>query len=145
VLLGNGDGTFQATRNFATDSSPAFVAVADVNGDHHPDIVTASPGSIHVVSVLLGNGNGTFQAAQLFPTGSMPDAIAVADVNGDGHPDLITANNSGRPYTVSVLLGNGDGTFGAAQNFAVGYHPTSVAVADVNGDGIPISSPRTML
>jgi hypothetical protein len=59
--------------------------------------------------------------------------VAVADVNGDGRPDLIVAN--GDDDTVSVLLGNGDGTFQNQKTFPVGYHPVLVAVADVNGDG----------
>src|SRR5437867_2555895 len=61
--------------------------------------------------------------------------MAVGDVNGDGRPDLAVANvNSG---DVSVLLGNGDGTFQPALTFAAGYAPYSVAVGDFNGDGRP--------
>jgi predicted dehydrogenase len=128
-----GTGSFQAARNFATGTGPYALAVADLNGDHHLDLVTANARSSGTVSVLLGNGNGTFQAPQNFATGKGPDAVAVADVNGDGHPDLITANNSDN--TVSVLLGNGNGTFQSAQNFATDTGPVAVAVADVNADG----------
>ncbi len=66
--------------------------------------------------------------------GSYPGSVAAADVNGDGETDLITANNNG---TVSVLLGDGDGTFRRQQTFPIGQAPRSLAVADVNGDGIP--------
>ena len=62
-------------------------------------------------------------------------SVAVADVNGDGKPDLVVANYGSN--TVSVLLGNGNGTFQAQQTFATGTIPYSVAVADVNGDGKP--------
>jgi hypothetical protein len=136
VLLGNGDGTFQSAVNHAVGTAPFSVAVADVNRDGHPDLVVANEVS-HTVSVLLGNGNGTFKAAKNFATGTGPFSVKVADVNGDGKPDLVTADFYGN--TVSVLLGNGNGTFGAATNFATGSgtNPRSVAVADVNGDGIP--------
>src|SRR5437870_489925 len=68
-----------------------------------------------------------------FSTGTMPLAVVLADVNGDGKLDLALANHGSN--TVSVLLGNGDGTFAAKQDFATGSAPFSVAVADVNGDG----------
>jgi hypothetical protein len=54
-------------------------------------------------------------------------------MNGDGHPDLAVAN--GTDNTISVLLGNGDGTFGAAATWAVGTSPQALACADFNGDG----------
>jgi hypothetical protein len=87
------------------------------------------------VSVLLGNGDGSFAGATNFATGMHPTAVAVADVSGDGKPDLVIANSSTLSNTVSVLLGNGNGSFAAASNFAAGTQPYAVAVADVNGDG----------
>src|SRR5256712_3318430 len=68
-----------------------------------------------------------------FGVGTNPRSVAMGDVNGDGRPDLAVAN--GGSNTVSVLVGNGDGTFQAAQSFATGTTPLSVAVGDVNGDG----------
>ena len=61
--------------------------------------------------------------------------MAVADFNGDGKPDLAVTVTSFADNTVSVLLGNGDGTFQTHVDYATGSHPTSVAVADFNGDG----------
>jgi hypothetical protein len=135
VLLGNGDGTFQAPRTFQVGPYPQAVAVAQMNGDSFPDIVVAGNDS---VSVLLGNGDGTFKPRQSTAVGSGPRALAIADLNGDGINDVVTANyTGGYPGTVSVLLGNGDGTFQPQQQFATGDGPRSVSIADLNGDGRP--------
>ena len=138
VLVGRGDGTFAPQQRFAVgvDVVPNFVAVADLNRDGIPDLVTANQNSADV-TVLLGRGDGTFAAAQRFTigVGVVPNFVAVADVNHDGIPDLVTTNAGSNE--VSVLVGRGDGTFAAAQRFTVGAGPASVAVADVNHDGIP--------
>jgi hypothetical protein len=137
VLLGNGNGTFHAAKNFSASIYDNSVAVADVNRDGLPDVIVADGtfGFGGSVSVLLGNGDGTFQTAQSFAVGVLPRSVGVADVNGDGKPDLVVANESSG--TVSVLSGNGDGTFAAARNFTTGLYPVAVVVADVNGDGHP--------
>ncbi len=137
VLLSNANGTFQTQQTFAVGNDPISVAVADVNGDGKTDIVVAD--KAYAVSVLLGNGNGTFQAQQTFPTGAFAHSMVVGDVNGDGKPDLVVPNE-GRyvsGHTVSVLLGDGNGTFQTQQTIDTGYFPISVALGDVNGDGKP--------
>src|SRR5256712_3446229 len=144
VLLGDGDGTFQAARTVAAGSAPVFLAVGDFNGDGKSDLVVADYGFAPdyscypcnrstTFSALLGNGDGTFQSARTVGAGSGPNSVAVGDFNGDGKLDLAVANYDST--TVSVLLGNGDGTFQTAQNFGAGGSPAFVAAGDFNGDG----------
>src|SRR5439155_18499410 len=88
------------------------------------------------VSILLGNGDGTFQAAHSYVVGSYSYSVDVGDFNGDGILDLAVAGLDYPDYkgTVSILLGRGDGTFEAAQRYAVGPGPSSMAVGHFNGD-----------
>src|SRR5262249_38078220 len=91
------------------------------------------------VAVFLGNGDGTFQTARYFGVGSDPHGITVGDVNRDGSLDLVVTNraNPFAPGTVSVLLGNGDGTFQPARYFLVGDDPRWAVIGDFNQDGSP--------
>src|SRR6266566_4059448 len=146
VLLGNGDGTFQAARSvyFASGGGfPWYVVTADFNGDGKLDLAISSVGD-NTVSVLLGNGDGTFLAPQVTPVGLNPWYFAVGDVNGDGKLDLAVADygcpldcTSSPSNTVTVLLGNGNGTFLPGPSLTVGNGPAGVAVGDFNGDGKP--------
>jgi len=90
--------------------------------------------------VLLGNGDGSFQGARNFGAGDRPFSVAVGDFNGDGVQDLVVANLGTPPLyedgKVSVLLGNGDGSFQTPRNFGAGSFSDSVAVGDFNGDGL---------
>ena len=143
VLLGSGDGTFLPAVTYDVGAGPAFdVAIADVNGDGKPDLIVAvwytPTDSYGYVAVLLGNGDGTFLPAATYRAGLGPNSVAAADVNGDGIPDLLVANSGPASNTVSVLLGNGDGTFQPAVSYGSGGSlPQSIAVADVNGDNKP--------
>src|SRR3989442_333680 len=135
VLLGNGDGTFQAARNFdaGLGSGPIWVVVVDINGDGKADVLLANQ-SRHSLGVLLGNGDGTLQPPMNFDTaGNLPESIAVGDFNGDGKLDVAVAHFYST--NVTVLLGNGDGTFRPALTFPVGNRNEFVAVGDFNGDG----------
>ena len=134
VLLGNGDGTFAAKTDFAAGATTALMALGDFNGDGKLDIVTANYYP-NTVSVLLGNGDGTFQPKVDYATGSHPMDAAVGDLNGDGKLDIVTCNRGTAADTVSVLLGNGDGTFAAKTDYACGANPWGVTLGDLNGDG----------
>ncbi len=139
VLLGRGDGTFQASVNYPAGPGPAEIASGDFNGDGKLDLVVANAGGSFgtTVSVLIGNGDGTFQAPVSYPAGNEPFSVAVGDFNMDGKLDLIVADagvSSGT--TVSLLFGNGDGTFQTAVPYTVGVGAVSVAVADLNADGL---------
>ncbi len=137
VLLGNGDGTFQAMKSFATGFNPEWLEAGDFNGDGRTDLAALTYGS-STGSVFLSNGDGTFQAATTFAAGLYPASLVAADLNGDGKLDLAVAdqgidvNGSG----VSVLLGNGDGSFQAPKAFAVAKGgPIRIVAGDFNGDG----------
>lgn len=136
VLLGNGDGTFQAPIPSSAGNKPSSVAVGDFNGDGKPDLAVADQSS-NQVSILLGIGNGSFKVPVYYAVGTGPTSVAVADFNLDGKLDLAVAN--GVSNNISVLPGGGDGTFGLPTSYGVGNgtHPLSVAAGDFNGDGKP--------
>src|SRR5262249_24081677 len=147
ILFGNGDGTFRTPVNYSTGAGPRIVKVADLNGDGILDLAVTNTGSNNV-SILLGNPDGTFKAAMNYAVGGNPATVAVGDLNGDGKLDLAV---SYRPDcfgeasgSVSLLLGNGDGTFNPGGTLQMSYDgsgcagptdPLPVLIADLNGDG----------
>jgi hypothetical protein len=151
VLVGNGDGTFEAPATYGSGGSePLAVAIGDVNGDGIPDLIvtnafpTGSQGGDSEVSVMLGNGDGTFGSPVSYDSGGYyPHSVAVGDLNGDGHLDIVVVNTFPSFYSnsngvVAVLMGNGDGTFQAPVLYeSGGFSAVSIALGDVNGDGIP--------
>jgi trimeric autotransporter adhesin len=138
VLLGNGSGGFTAKPAISVNHL-YVLATGDLNQDGKPDLITANCG-LGTITILLGNGDGTFTTSGSPSAGGCASAIGVGDFNGDGIPDLALAISSGVdgvPGFLTILLGNGNGTFTAvAGNPATGNAPFSIAVGDFNGDGI---------
>ena len=156
VLLGNGDGTFQPAVSYDTGGFlAASVAIGHLNGNGIPDLVVANfcadndcyPANGEV-GVLLGNGDGTFQPVVLYDSGGEGAySVALGDMRGNGILDVVVTNRV-LGGSVDVLLGNGNGTFQPAVGYtakgweadtypAIGWGIDSLAIADVNGDGIP--------
>ncbi|HEY8748037.1 MAG TPA: FG-GAP-like repeat-containing protein, partial [Tepidisphaeraceae bacterium] len=128
--------TYATQQNpLGTGSHPRSVALTDINGDGKPDLVVANF-SGNSLAVMLGNGNGTFTSQQTYAVGAIHTygmSLVVMDVNGDGKKDAVIAS-TGATGVVSVLLGNGNGTFAPQNTFSAGPNTYAVAVADVNGD-----------
>jgi hypothetical protein len=139
IFLGNGDGTFhQAATSASPGNNTITLAVGDFNGDANPDLAVTNGMDTGDVIILLGKGDGTFTIAPVSPsTASAPVGIAVGDFNGDGKLDLAVSCYGGTSQqAVSVLLGNGDGTFKTSSYTASGLNFRSVEIGDFNGDGI---------
>ncbi len=141
VLLGDGRGGFRPGTPVASGSGSRphthDIALADVNGDGHLDVITTSAND-NAIPVLLGDGRGGFAPApgSPFATGRHPyDGISVRDLNGDGFADiaapLLAAGKIG------ILWGDGRGGFVSAADarYPVGERPGYTAAGDVNGDG----------
>jgi len=144
---GNGDGTFRTGPEYSTGWSSVSLDVADLNGDRILDIVVANvrrdgPAEHpNTASVFLGDGTGNFALATELETGKRPVSVVTADFNGDGRRDVAVANaESGNPETgpalatVTIYLGNGDGTFSARQELITTPYPARIATADFNRD-----------
>jgi hypothetical protein len=124
--------TFAPPVHYALGGRPADLASADLNGDGRPDLVaSAGPG----LDVLLGVGRSGFAPATRVPLDHRPGAVALADLDGSGTQDVVTANLDG---TVSVLLGDGDGSLVAKGTYTSGASATyDVVVGDLNSDAVP--------
>jgi hypothetical protein len=122
-------------RTYATGTAPRAVITGDFNGDGKDDMVTANTTNINSLSLFLGNGDGSFQPARNFNSGNAnPFHLAAADLNGDNKLDLVVANRYNYTANVSILLGNGDGTFQSPTNLNAEYDTVFVLIKDLNGD-----------
>jgi Bacterial Ig-like domain (group 3)/FG-GAP-like repeat len=144
LLKGNGDGTFTpfpASPLQVGDGASPIVA-ADFNGDGQVDLAVANF-TDNNVDIFLGNGAGTFTSQPAIPVGLNPFSMTALDYNGDGITDLAVGNyhryTSTDPGTMTLLIGNGDGSFSQAalSPIIVGQYPNDVVAADFNRDGKP--------
>jgi hypothetical protein len=136
VLLGNGDGTFQAPTNISVGVTPVEIAVGDFNGDGKLDLAVSNGGAASI-SILLGNGNGNFTQGPTVSTGNLPNFIVVGDFNNDGKLDLVVNEGAQDPTNdLRVFLGNGDGSFQSGIVYASSTDLYRHLIAgDINGDG----------
>lgn len=126
---------------YLVDGNVAALSVYDFNQDGRDDVIQLHRSSGDF-SVRLSNPDGTLQSPVYYTVGNVPTSQVFADVNNDGVRDQITAN-LGAPRvengSVSIRLGNGDGTFGTEQrlNLPVGVEGRLFALvpADFDGDG----------
>ena len=135
ILLGNGDGTFQAPSGYFAGSYPYYVAAGDFNRDGKLDLAIANAGG-NTVSILLNNSSGGFSYTYSYSVipSSYSRAIIPGDFNGDGKLDLAVACNLGS-INISILQGNGNGTFESAVNYGAGASPEFITAGDFNNDG----------
>jgi FG-GAP-like repeat len=133
VLIGHGDGSFEPAELYEAPGA-ASVAVGDFDEDGLSDVVAPAQ-SGNAARVFFSNGDETFGFIDV-PTIIRPNSVAVGDFNHNGHDDLAAVGNDGLNADVTVSLGAGTGSFGAAAPYPVGGNGIeSVAVGDFNGDG----------
>ncbi len=146
ILLGNGDGTFQAPAFFPVRYFPSYIAVGDFNHDGILDLAVVNSGNVILslpasISILLGNGDGSFQPQAEYPVPWHPASVALGDLNEDGNLDLAIANatidSHGSINTVTTMLGNADGTFQPPQEWSLNdaFGPLQIALGDFTGSG----------
>ena len=144
VLLGNGDGTFQPFLSYPLEASPRWITAGDFNEDGKLDVAVSicPPGNAPYcggpssLGVLLGKGDGTFEQETDYAAGPSVNAVVTGDFNGDGHLDLAVSGflNGNMPSGISVLLGNGDGSFQPPTLLTGLYF--YLTTVDLNHDGI---------
>lgn len=140
IYKNNGDGTFAAQSNLSVGASPQHVILTDLDKDGKLDVVTANANGNNL-SVRLANGTPSiFGAAASVAVGSSPWFVTAADWNGDGKMDLAVVNNgmTASTYMVSILLGDGKGSFATPVNIDIGNQsaPRGAVATDLNKDGI---------
>ena len=129
ILLGTPQGALAPGLSYSVGRGVDHLQIVDFNRDGYSDLTLTASGQL---AILPGHGDGTF-GARRFPTGSDPSRAITGDLNGDGFQDLITSVPGAR--AVSVVLGQGDGSFSAYRHMDIGEVPGALAAGDFNGDG----------
>lgn len=127
VLLNGGNAGFAQKVSYDGGTE---IAIADMNGDNHPDLAVTSSTPRHI-GILFNKGDGSFDTKVEYPMEYEPVAIAVADINADGHRDLVI----GLSYGLGVMLNNGDGTFATKTDILKKSFDSPLVAADISGDG----------
>ena len=145
VLLNNGSGGFGARAQFPVDGNMQDLTAADFDGDGNVDLAVTINNQQIGLALLAGNGDGTFDPAVNLPNAAGADspAIVATDLDGDARVDLVIAHSMAcyvapcvTSELMSVLMGNGDGTFQPARLVQVGRGMAKIAVGDFNRDGV---------
>jgi hypothetical protein len=134
ILIGNGDGTFQAAKTYAATATAFGITVGDLDSDGDRDIVLTHAFGGSSLEIMLNNGSAVFTRVAGYMVGGDPAPVTILDINNDSKPDLLVPQNA--DGTIAVLLGNGNGTFQAQQSFASGgQNPTAIVASDFDSDG----------
>jgi len=135
LLLNAGGGVLQAAVTYPAGTGPMGFAVGNMDGNGRKDVLFANPGS-NTITMLSQNTEGTLDA-YTYPAGTAPNSVAFGDVDGNGRTDV--AVGSSTTGLVTVLLNFGvphPNKFNTSYNWVAGVSPGSVAIGDVDGDGI---------
>lgn len=135
ILLGNGNGKFDAAINFSACQKCIRLLAGDFNSDNRSDLAMLRYGDPNTgdngdVTIFLSNGDGTFHKGQVLNPGKNPSSLIVDDVNADHTPDLVISNAT----DVVILLGRGDGTFLTPSHYATSG--SWILLIDFDRDGL---------
>ncbi|MDX2232015.1 MAG: DUF4347 domain-containing protein [Leptolyngbyaceae cyanobacterium bins.349] len=132
ILLGNGDGTFAPPTYSEVYYIPSAIATGDFNKDGKQDLAITHE---NYLSILLANGNGTFASPISYRVEADTSEVSVSDFNGDNIEDLAVTSYAYSTGSISILLGNGNGTFRNGVTQTGLDRPGNVGVADLDNDG----------
>ena len=138
VSLGNGDGSFKVSVSYASSANSQELTMGDLNHDGIQDIVVGDKNGF--LTVYVGNSNGSYRAATTYTIGNnanIRESISLGDLNNDGNLDLVS--NDANDHTISILFGNGNGSFSSRLTLSIPAPNTttgSIKAIDVNHDGI---------
>lgn len=147
IRLGAGDGTFGPLTTFPLSIAPIAVEAADFNKDGNLDLAVlgdcgsaacSQPGEL---AILFGSGDGSFRSGTTYPVGYSPVSLAVGATRSAGTPDILVANRCGTDVAckaagnATILFGDGKGGFTQGNDLALGNGPSSIALADLRGQG----------